>query len=140
MEIGKKIKQLRLKMGLSQIELADKLNTTKQTIYKYENGIVTNIPSDKIERMAKIFNVSPADIMGWTNNINNTPIDNYTDEEKRLINNYRVLDDIDRAEIRGEIKQMLKADKYSAAPEFDIAKDICTEINGALKKGSINSK
>jgi transcriptional regulator with XRE-family HTH domain len=62
---GEAIKALRKAAGLSQEELADKLGTTKQTIYKYEAGIVTNIPSDKIELMSQIFGVSPAVIMGW---------------------------------------------------------------------------
>ena len=35
-------------------------------MYKYENGIVTNIPMDKIETMAKLFSVTPAYLMGWT--------------------------------------------------------------------------
>ena len=30
-----------------------------------ENNIITNIPSDKIEGLAKVFNISPAGIMGW---------------------------------------------------------------------------
>lgn len=62
---GEAIRELRKAIGLSQEELARRLNTTKQTIYKYENGIVTNIPSDKIEIMSQIFGVSPAVIMGW---------------------------------------------------------------------------
>ena len=40
-------------------------NASKQTLYKYENNIITNIPSDKIEAAAKIGNVSPAYLMGW---------------------------------------------------------------------------
>ena len=62
---GEAIRSLRIKAGLSQDDLAKKLDTTKQTIYKYEAGVVTNIPSDKIETMAQIFGVSPAVIMGW---------------------------------------------------------------------------
>lgn len=65
MTLSNRIKRLRQAHKMSQVELAERLNTTKQTIYKYENGIVTNIPSDKIELMAKIFNVSPAYLMGW---------------------------------------------------------------------------
>ena len=30
-----------------------------------ENNIITNIPSDKIEGLARVFNISPAVIMGW---------------------------------------------------------------------------
>ena len=70
-EIGTKIKNLRLKKGLSQDEVADKLKTTKQTIYKYENGIITNIPTSKIEASAELFDTTPAYLMGWTENTNN---------------------------------------------------------------------
>ena len=65
MNIGDRIKELRISSQMSQQELADKLNVAKQTVYKYENGIVTNIPSDKIEIMASLFHVSPQSIMGW---------------------------------------------------------------------------
>lgn len=37
MSFGSKLKQYRLKLGLSQDELAKKLNTTKQVISRYEN-------------------------------------------------------------------------------------------------------
>lgn len=62
---GERIKKLRLKYNYTLDEIADKLGTSRQTIFKYENNIVTNIPSDKIEQLALIFNVSPAYIMGW---------------------------------------------------------------------------
>lgn len=65
MTMGEKIKALRTEKGLTQPELAKQINTTKQAIFKYENGIVTNIPSDKIERLAELFDVSPAYLMGW---------------------------------------------------------------------------
>ncbi|MDD7602217.1 MAG: helix-turn-helix transcriptional regulator [Firmicutes bacterium] len=65
MSKGQKIKELREKNKMTQEQLATKLGTSKQTIFKYENGIVTNIPSDKVEMMAKIFHVSPAYIMDW---------------------------------------------------------------------------
>lgn len=65
MTVGERLKQLREKSGMSQVEFAAKLNVSKQNLYKYENNIITNIPSDKIEDAAKILNVSPSYIMGW---------------------------------------------------------------------------
>lgn len=62
---GERIKALRKKKGISQIELAKYLHTTKQTISKYENGIVTNIPSDKIEAMATLFGTTPQYLLCW---------------------------------------------------------------------------
>lgn len=65
MKIGEKIKYLRLKFGLTQEDVAKAIATTKQAIYKYENGIVTNIPIDKVQKIADLFNTTPSYLMGW---------------------------------------------------------------------------
>lgn len=65
MTVGERIKQTREEKKISQTELAEAINTTKQNIYKYENNIISNIPSDKIEAIAKYLSVSPAYLMGW---------------------------------------------------------------------------
>ena len=65
MGIGLKIKKERLRNNLSQEEVAKAIGSTKQAIYKYESGIVTNIPTDKIAKMASVFGVTPAYLMGW---------------------------------------------------------------------------
>ena len=69
MTIGDRIKAKRELLGISQTELAKKVKSSKQTIYKYETNIVTNIPSDKIEAIAKVLGVSPAYLMGWEENL-----------------------------------------------------------------------
>lgn len=66
MTVGERIKEIRTKLGISQVDFADKINVSKQTLYKYENNIITNIPSDKIEAAARIGNVPPAYLMGWS--------------------------------------------------------------------------
>ena len=63
--IANKIKELRKKNKLTLDEVADALNTSKQTIHRYENGIISNIPHEKIERLAEILSVSPSELMGW---------------------------------------------------------------------------
>ena len=62
---GERIKALREQADMSQEELAKRMNTTKQTIYKYEKDIVTNIPSDRVEELAQILNSTPEYILGW---------------------------------------------------------------------------
>ena len=66
--VGDRIKALRTDAGVSQTELAERIKVSKQTLYKYENNIITNIPSDKIEAIASALGVSPSDIMGWEEN------------------------------------------------------------------------
>lgn len=76
MTVGERIKELRTQLGLSQVEFAEKINVSKQTLYKYENNIITNIPSDKIEAAAKVGHVSPSHLMGWDENNGLTEKDN----------------------------------------------------------------
>lgn len=66
MTVGERLKELRTTLGMSQVDFADHINVSKQTLYKYENNIITNIPSDKVQSAAELCHVSPAYIMGWT--------------------------------------------------------------------------
>ena len=88
MTLGEKIRFLRVKKNLSQEDLAKVLNTTKQAIYKYENGIVTNIPTDKIEILSSILGTTPSYLMGWEDE---TPAPELTESERAWIELYRKL-------------------------------------------------
>ena len=64
--MSKRIKECRLNNHLTQEDLANKLGLKKSAIAKYENGRVENIKRNTIEEMAKIFNVMPSYIIGWS--------------------------------------------------------------------------
>ncbi len=72
--IGNNLKQLRKDKGLTLEALADKLNTSKQTIQRYENGVIANIPPQKIEALAKALDTTPSYLMGWNAE---TPLEKY---------------------------------------------------------------
>ena len=65
MSIGRRIKKTREDLKLTQEYVAKKVGVAIQTIYKYENEIVTNIPLDKLEKIAKALRTTPAYLMGW---------------------------------------------------------------------------
>ena len=65
MTVGDRIRQVRQEQDVTQQELADYIGVSKQAVYKYENNIVTNIPTDKVVAIAKRLKVSPAYLMGW---------------------------------------------------------------------------
>lgn len=65
MDIGIKIKDCRESLGLTQEELGLLCGTSKQTIFKYEKGVVTNIPLDRLEKIADALHTTPAYLMGW---------------------------------------------------------------------------
>lgn len=70
MTVGDRIRKKRELLRISQTELAEKVKISKQTLYKYEKNIITNIPSNKIEEIAKVLCVSESYLMGWEDNLN----------------------------------------------------------------------
>jgi len=67
MAIGDRIKLARNAKDLTLEELSEKLNLSRQTLSRYETGVIQNIPSDNIELIAKTLDVEPAYLMGWQN-------------------------------------------------------------------------
>jgi transcriptional regulator with XRE-family HTH domain len=61
--IGRKIKEFRKALGISQQELADTLGVSRPTVSQIENG-ERKICAEEIKKLAKIFNIS-ADTQYW---------------------------------------------------------------------------
>ena len=64
-----KLKELRKAKGLTLDELAAEVGTSKQTIHRYENGVISNIPPEKIESLAYALGTSPSELMGWDDDL-----------------------------------------------------------------------
>ena len=103
MSIGQKIKQARERLDMTQAALARLCKTTKQTIYKYENEVVTNIPYEKIVLLSKALSVSPSYLFGWEKN---SPDElQLTEGERTLLNLFRQVPE-DRQQM---VLQMIQA-------------------------------
>ena len=63
--ISERIRELRKGRGMSLEELAEQTGTTRQTIHRYETGAISNIPSERVEAMARALGTTPAQLMGW---------------------------------------------------------------------------
>lgn len=81
MDKGRLLKMLREAKNISQTRAAAIVGVTKQTLYKYENNIVTNIPSDVIERLASLYDTTPSYIMGWEDHDVQIDIEKSSDHE-----------------------------------------------------------
>ena len=66
MNIGNRIKQRRLSLGMSVDDLAIEVNKNRATIYRYEKGEIENLPTTVIEPLAKALETTPEYLMGWT--------------------------------------------------------------------------
>ena len=65
MSIGKRIKALRTRQGLSIDDLATKLGKNRTTIYRSENGDIENLPLSILHPLAEALDTTPAHLMGW---------------------------------------------------------------------------
>ncbi|QOK28029.1 helix-turn-helix transcriptional regulator [Cytobacillus oceanisediminis] len=63
---GIRIKELRVKHGLSQDQLAEKLNMNRVNISNYERGVITNIPGDVLVKLADILHTNTDYLLGRT--------------------------------------------------------------------------
>lgn len=59
-DIGKKIRERRKELGMTLDELARAVGVSKQTIFRYEDRTIENIPIDKLHKIAGKLNVSMA--------------------------------------------------------------------------------
>lgn len=80
MNIGDRIRKIRQEQRRTLQWLASKTGTTRQTIQRYETGDISNIPSDKIEKIALALNVTPSYLMGWEE----ISIDNLNKEARNI--------------------------------------------------------
>ena len=105
MSVGLRIKSAREQKNLTLEEVAKRCETTKQTIYKYENEIVTNIPYDKIVLLSKALDVTPSYLFGWDEKKNSPSEPQLTEGEKVLIDLFRRVPD-DQQQL---VLQMIRA-------------------------------
>lgn len=82
MDFRKRIKTLRLQRGMTLEDVGNKVGVGKSTVRKWENGDIENMGRNKIELLANALGVSPAYLMGWTDE-NGKPGENDALWEKR---------------------------------------------------------
>lgn len=111
MNIGDRIKYKREQKGLTLEELGKLCKTTKQTVYKYENSIVTNIPLDRLALIAQALDVSQAYLMGWDDN---TAVDECTTATSPVDVIYNSLNDLGKEEYIRYGRYLTGRDEYRA--------------------------
>ena len=67
--IGERIRKRRKEKRLTLEALAQAVGTSKQTIQRYESGVISHIPFDKVEAIAEVLDVQPAHLLGWDREI-----------------------------------------------------------------------
>lgn len=79
------IKNRRIELKFTLEDVAKQLNISKPTLQRYESGVISNVPFDKVEQLAIILQTSPSKLMGWDYEL--------TNEERTVLSEYRKLDE-----------------------------------------------
>ena len=122
MAIGERIKQKRNELGMTLEDVAKISGVSRQTIQRYESGVISNIPSDRIESIAKSLCVSPAYLMGWD------------EEEKEKDNAYYL--DPEAAQIaqemyeRPEMRVLFDASRKATKEDIEQVAEILKKLSG----------
>ena len=84
--IGERIKEARLALGYSAEQVAAFLGVSPATIYRYENGDISKLPSNFIKPLAQYLCVSPSWLMGWSEQPPDNPSVNVpTTQEAKIL-------------------------------------------------------
>lgn len=66
-------------------EVARKIGTTRQTMSRYETGVITKIEYDTIVALARVYSVHPGYIMGWSERDGSSIEHDSSPERKKLL-------------------------------------------------------
>ena len=86
--IGENIKRLREQRGMSQAELARRINKTRAAVSQYESD-ETKPRMGVVEEMARVFRVPKSAII--ESNVHYTMVNLMSDDERELVELYRAL-------------------------------------------------
>lgn len=67
MKLHERIKERRLCLGMTLLDVANALGVKEATVQRYESGEIKNPKHHTVIELAKIFRCSPAYLMGWEN-------------------------------------------------------------------------
>ena len=65
MTTHERIKKRRKELGLTAEQVAEALNISRATVYRYESAEIEKLPIDIIEPLARILQTTPEYLMGW---------------------------------------------------------------------------
>ncbi len=112
--MGERLKELRLKNGLTQEEVGKIIGVQKAAIQKYEKGEIKNMKRLYVEKLSKFYNVPPAYIMG-------------IDEEEK---DEQLSDYLELLKTRPELKMLFNLTKDATREEVEKAVKIIETILG----------
>ena len=120
--INEKIKQRRLELGYTLLEMAEFLGVKEATAQRYESGAIKTIGHETIIKLSDFLKCSPSYLMGWEDRkeIATTPV--LSDEETEIILAYRQADEVTRKMVQRSlnIEELLEYKTRNTPPSENL--------------------
>lgn len=136
MNIGDRIRLRRNQLDKTLEEIGKIVGVTRATIQRYENGNIQNIPSDKIELLAKALKTTPGYLMGWEDE---ETIEQSAQEQK-IIESFNKLNTEGKEKAIAYTQDLVDSGKYAkkSLPTVEEMIDYLKEIPMAAFDGKLD--
>ena len=104
MTIGERIKMLRTERGIAAEDLGDMIGKSRATIFRYENGTISDIPISVIPAIADALGIEVSELIPWAKT---TKGQAETDLTKQMIELFNKLDPNQQAYILGQTQALV---------------------------------
>lgn len=135
--MGKRIKELRLKKGVTQEELGKIIGVQKSAILKYESGLVENMKRNSIKTLADYFGVRPSYLMGLDDTLINVYSSVHAGILSEMIENIVDTEEISEKMARSDKAYFgLKVKGDSMFPTYQEGDTLIVEKNTSCESGN----
>ena len=138
MEIGEKIRRARLKKGMSQAELGEKLGVQRSAVSKWEKGQVVNIKRSTLLKLSKYLDISPNELVECDYSDTENVSEQKQESQEKPTVDYRIVSEDEFGAIWENVLEMssiLNADRKKRLMEYALVllKDQREEIDKMLE-------
>ena len=117
MTIGARIKNRRKQLGLTVGEVAERLGKNRATVYRYESDFIRDVPYNVLEPLAKVLEMSPAELLTGVKD-GQTPLADDSVRKERLLAGYEKLNNDGRDEAIRRIEEMTMVPRFTAVQKL----------------------
>lgn len=115
MIIGERLRALREKRNLTLEEIGNYVGVNKATVQRYESGNI-DIRRNIAIKLSEILQTNPSYVMGWSDESSSAYFQKYnynlSDIEKKIIDDYRSLNDEGQEKIVVYVDDLVSSGKY----------------------------
>lgn len=119
MEFKDTLKERRIQLGLTLEDVGNAVGVSKATVQRWESGVIKNIKRDKISALASVLQLTPAKLMGWSE-----------EEQSKVDEQYELQEYLEELKNRPEMRMLFQLSKDATKEDVEKAVAIIEALKG----------